>query len=83
MLGSTSTATAAAMMDLAVSSGTPQIAMAPVVIAGPHYPWVFSVPQPVSVMVSAIVGDAVKRGAKTISFLGYNDGLGRLELGAR
>lgn len=82
MLGSTSTATAAAMMDLAVSSGTPQIAMAPVVISPANYPWVFSVPQPVGIMVSAIVADAVKRGAKTISFLGYNDGWGDLNWGA-
>ena len=76
MLGSTATSTAAAMMDTAVSSQTPQIAMSPVLISDAHRPFVFSLPQPVPIMVSAIVADARARGIKKMAFLGYSDGWG-------
>lgn len=82
IFGSTSSVTAAAMMDLAVSSGTVQIALSPVVISDAHRPFVFSLPQPVPIMVSAVLDDAKKRGIKTIAFLGYNDGWGDLNWSA-
>ncbi len=82
ILGSTSSITAAAMMDIAVAAGTPQIALSPVVISDAHRPFVFSLPQPVPIMVSAIVADAKKRGVKAIAFLGYNDGWGDLNWNA-
>ncbi len=78
ILGSTSSITAAAMMDIAVAAQTPQIALSPVVISDVHRPFVFSLPQPVPIMVSAVIADAKKRGVKTIAFLGYNDGWGDL-----
>ena len=78
ILGSTSSITAAAMMDIAVAASTPQIALSPVVISDAHRPFVFSLPQPVPIMVSAIIADAKKRGVKSIAFLGYNDGWGDL-----
>ena len=78
ILGSTSTGTATAMMDIAVAATTPQIAFSPVVISAAHLPFVFSLPQPVPVMVSAIIADAKKRGVKTMAYLGYADGWGDL-----
>ena len=62
ILGSTSSITAAAMMDIAVAAQTPQIALSPVVISDAHRPFVFSLPQPVPIMVSAVIADAKKRG---------------------
>ena len=82
ILGSTATSTADAMMDTAVAAGTPQIAFSPVVISAAHRPFVFSLPQPVPIMVSAIVADAKQRGVKTIAFLGYGDGWGDLNWNA-
>jgi branched-chain amino acid transport system substrate-binding protein len=76
ILGSTSSVTAAAMMDLANSAQTPQIALSPVAISEAHRPFVFSLPQPVGLMVSAITADAKKRGIKSFAFLGYSDGWG-------
>ncbi len=78
ILGSTSTGTAAAMMDIAVAASTPQIAFSPVVISDAHLPFVFSLPQPVPIMVSAIIADAKKRGIKTMGYLGFVDGWGDL-----
>ena len=82
ILGSTSTVTATAMMDMAVSSGTPQIAMSPVAISDAHRPFVFNLPQPVPIMVSAILAGAKARGFKKIAFIGYNDGWGDLNWNA-
>ena len=82
ILGSTSSITAAAMMDTAVAASTPQIAFTPVLISDAHRPFVFSLPQPVPIMVSAIVADAKKRGVKSIAFLGYSDGWGDLNWAA-
>jgi branched-chain amino acid transport system substrate-binding protein len=80
ILGSTSNITAAAIMDTAVQSETPQIAWTPVPISAAHLPWVFALPQPVPLMVSAIIANAKQHGVKRIAFLGYSDGWGDLNI---
>ena len=82
ILGSTSTVTAAAMTDVAVESKTPQIGLSPMQIPEAKLPWVFNLPQPVPIMVSAIVDDMKKSGLKTIGFIGYADGWGDLNWNA-
>lgn len=82
VLGSTSTVTAAAMMDVSVESKTAQIALSPVQIPEAKRPWIFNVPQPVPIMVSAIIDDMKKSGLKTVAFIGYADGWGDLNWNA-
>ncbi len=82
ILGSTSNITAAAIMDTAVQSNTPQIAFSPVSISDAHRPFVFALPQPVPLMVSAIVEDAKQHGVTRMAFLGYADGWGDLNIGS-
>ena len=82
ILGSTSTVTATAMTDVAVESKTPQIGLSPMAIPDSKLPWVFNLPQPVPIMVSAIIEDMKKAGLKTIAFIGYADGWGDLNWNA-
>lgn len=82
ILGSTSTVTASAMMDVAVEAKTAQIALSPVLIPEAKQPWIFNVPQPVPIMVSAIIDDMKKSGLKTVAFIGYADGWGDLNWNA-
>ena len=82
ILGSTSTVTATAMTDVAVEAKTPQIGLSPMQIPESKLPWVFNLPQPVPIMVSAIVDDMKKSGLKTIGYIGYADGWGDLNWNA-
>ncbi len=82
ILGSTSTVTATAMSDVAVESKTPQIGLSPMQIPEAKLPWVFNLPQPVPIMVSAIIEDMKKSGMKTVAFIGYADGWGDLNWNA-
>ena len=78
IVGSTSTPVAIAMFDIASESRTLQIAMAPVAIPAGKAAWLFNIPQPVPLMVSAIVEDMKRRGIKTAAYIGYADGWGDL-----
>jgi branched-chain amino acid transport system substrate-binding protein len=78
IVGSTSTPVATAMFDIANESRTLQIAMAPVAIPAGKAAWLFNIPQPVPLMVSAIVDDMKRRGIKTAAYIGYADGWGDL-----
>lgn len=78
IVGSTSSPTAMTLFDIANNSKTPQLAMAPVAIAADKKAFVFNIPQPVSLMSSAIVEDMKKQGVKTAAYIGYADGWGDL-----
>lgn len=82
IVGSTSTPPATALFDLANESKTLQIAMAPVLIPPTKAPWVFNIPQPVPLMVSAIIADMKQRNLKSAAFIGYADGWGDLNWNA-
>ena len=82
ILGSTSTITATAMSDVAVESKTPQIGLSPMQIPEAKLPWVFNLPHPVPIMVSAIIEDMKKNNMKTVAFIGFADGWGDLNWNA-
>lgn len=76
IVGSTSSPTSMTLFDIANSSKTVQLAMAPVKIPDDKRAFVFNVSQPVPLMTSAIVGDMKKQGVKTAAYIGYADGWG-------
>jgi branched-chain amino acid transport system substrate-binding protein len=76
ILGSTSPPGSIAMFDVAIESKTPQLSLAPVVIPPAKRTWVFSVPQAVPIMVSAIVDHMVARGIKKVGYIGFTDSWG-------
>lgn len=78
ILGSTSTVSALAMNDVAVEGQTLQIALSPIAITEAKRPWVFNLPQPAIVMVSAVAEDLKKKNLGTVAFIGFTDGWGDL-----
>jgi branched-chain amino acid transport system substrate-binding protein len=76
ILGSSSTPTSLAIVEVANEGRTPMIAMAPIVPAADKLAWVFSVPQSNALMASAIIEHMQEAGVKTMAFIGYNDAFG-------
>ncbi|WP_342361493.1 ABC transporter substrate-binding protein [Terrarubrum flagellatum] len=69
-----------AMAAVAVEQKTPMIAISPIppVATGDGGPWVVSIPQPPTLMVSAVVEQMKKNGVKTVGYIGFTDAWGDL-----
>ena len=76
IIGPTLTACANAVQPIANAAKTPMIATAPLDYDPVKDPYTFSAVQPVSLMVNALVADMVKRGVKTVAYIGFADGFG-------
>ncbi|MDP2015037.1 MULTISPECIES: ABC transporter substrate-binding protein [Comamonadaceae] len=76
IIGSSITAVAAAMSDIASEAGTVQLTGSPVGLPPGKDKWVFRLPQSNTVMGHAVVEHMKKQGIKTIGFLGYTDAYG-------
>ncbi len=76
IIGSSITAVAAAMVDIASESGTVQLAASPVGVPPGKDGWLFRLPQSNTVMAHAMVTHMKKQGVKTVGFLGYTDAYG-------
>ena len=82
IIGSSTTPTCIAVLEVAAESKTPMIALAPFAPAADKAAWVFQAPQDVSIMAGAVVGHMLANGVKTVAFIGYSDGYGELWLNA-
>lgn len=80
IIGSTTTPTSTAVLEVAAETKTPQIALAPFAPAADKAAWVFQMPQDFGIMAGAIVGHMTANGVKTVAFIGYSDGYGELWL---
>ena len=74
IIGSTSTPTSIAVLEVAAGAKTPQIALAPFAPAPDKAAWVFQMPQDFGIMAGAIVGHMAANGVKSVGFIGYSDG---------
>jgi branched-chain amino acid transport system substrate-binding protein len=81
IIGSSTTPTSTAVLEVAAESKTPQIALAPFAPAADKAAWVFQMPQDFGIMANAIVSHMAANRVKTIGFIGYSDGYGELWLG--
>jgi branched-chain amino acid transport system substrate-binding protein len=82
VLGTSSAAGIAAMMEVTTESKTPHLTLAPAAITAEKLPWVFNVPQSVPLIVSGIVDDIKKMGPKKVGFIGFADVFGDLVFNA-
>jgi branched-chain amino acid transport system substrate-binding protein len=80
IIGSSSVPAATAITDVAAELKTPQLALSPVGGAASKNPWVFSIPQPVSVMMGAVAENMKANGVKTVAYIGFSDSWGDLVL---
>jgi branched-chain amino acid transport system substrate-binding protein len=80
LIGSSSVPAATAMTDVAAEQKTPQIALSPVGAAASKNPWVFSVPQPVNIMMGAVAEHMKANKVKKVAYIGFSDSWGDLVL---
>lgn len=76
IIGSSTVPTSVAMIDAAVSSKTAILALAPFVAKPEQQAWVFSLPQSVALMASAVFDDMKRKNIKSVGFIGFNDAWG-------
>jgi branched-chain amino acid transport system substrate-binding protein len=76
IIGSSITAVAAAMSNIASEAETVQLAASPVGLPPGKDHWLFRLPQSNTVMAHAMVTHMQKQGVKTVGFLGYTDAYG-------
>lgn len=80
IIGSSTTPTATAVLEVAAETKTPMLSLAPFAPAADKAAWVFQPPQDFSIMAGAVVGHMLANGVKTVAFIGYSDGYGELWL---
>lgn len=80
IIGSGSVPTSLAVSEVAAELKTPQISMPPTPLTPEKNPWVFSVSQPVDIMMRAVTEHMKKHGVKKIAYLGYADSWGDMVL---
>jgi branched-chain amino acid transport system substrate-binding protein len=80
IVGSTSTPNSLAMFEVSAEAKTIQLAMSPVVIPPDKLPWIFSIPQPVPLMLAAVVEDMKAKNVKRVAYIGFNDPWGEVVL---
>jgi branched-chain amino acid transport system substrate-binding protein len=76
IMGSAATPVAIAMADVAMESGTVQLAFSPAQLPPGKDAWTFRLPQSNAVMAHPMVDHMKKQGVKTVGFLGYTDAYG-------
>ena len=75
ILGSTTTPSSTAVAEVAQELEVPQITLSPVATSNR---WVFTVPQPTTIMMAAVVKHMKASGVKRVAYLGFNDSWGDL-----
>ena len=80
IIGSSTTPTSTAVLEVAAETKTPQIALAPFAPAADKAAWVFQTPQDFGIMAGAIAAHMMANGVKSMAFIGYSDGYGELWL---
>ncbi len=82
IMGSNSVPSTTQIAQIATEAKTPMIALAPVALPHEKLGWVFTTPQPVALMMGAVVEDMKKKGVKTVGYIGFSDSWGDLVLKA-
>ena len=80
--GSSITAVAAAMTEIATEANTAQVAGSPVGLPPGKDKWLFRLAQSNTVMAHALIEHMKKQGVKSVGFLGYTDAYGQQWLDA-
>lgn len=82
LFGSNGVPNALQIAQVAAETKTPMLAMSPIVVAQERQPWVFVVPQPTELMMSAVAEHLKATNTKTVGYIGFSDGWGDLVLKA-
>lgn len=80
IIGSSSVPTALAVSEVAAEQKVPQISLSPLPITAEDNRWAYAVPQPINIMMAAVVKNMQEKGIKTVGYLGFSDSWGELVL---
>lgn len=78
LIGSSTLPSAIAQATVASEERLPMIAIAPMAIDPAKQPFVFSIPQPISLMVDALTEHMVANRVRNLGFIGFSDAWGDL-----
>ncbi len=78
IMGSVSVPSTTQVAQIATETKVPHIALSPVALPPDKREWVFTVPQPTELMMSAVVEHMKARGVKTVGYIGFSDTWGDL-----
>ena len=73
IIGSSTTANTAAMVDVITDAKTPLMALAPLDLPADKGKWVFRLPQHNALMAQALIDHMKSHGVKTVAFIGFAD----------
>lgn len=76
IIGSSTVPASLTMAEIAAETKTPQIALAPFSAKPEQHPWVFPLPQNVSIMAGAVFDHMKAKGVKSLGFIGFSDAWG-------
>ena len=76
LIGSTTTPTSLAVLEVAAETQTPLLTMAPTPFAPDKLAWAFQTPQSIDIMSAALLEHMSANGVKTLAFIGYADAYG-------
>ena len=82
VMGSVSVPSTTQVAQIANESKVPLIALSPVALPPDKLEWVFVVPQPTPLMMSAVVEHMKAHGVKSVGYIGFSDSWGDLVLKA-
>ncbi|RIY38867.1 ABC transporter substrate-binding protein [Neopusillimonas maritima] len=78
IIGSSVVPMSISVAGIAQELETPQIALAPTSITPDKNLWTFSVPQPINIMMGAVVAHMIEHDVKTVGYLGFADAWGEM-----
>jgi len=76
LIGSSTVPTSMALIEVAMETHTPMLALAPLAPPPDKRVWAFAPPQTNLLMASAVIDHMVSTGIKSMGFIGYNDAFG-------
>jgi branched-chain amino acid transport system substrate-binding protein len=79
-MGSVSVPSTTQLAQIANELKTPLIALSPVFLPPEKLEWTFVVPQPTTLMMSAVVDHMNAKGVKTVGYIGFSDSWGDIVL---
>lgn len=78
IIGSSSVPVAIAQSSVANEVGVPIIAICPIPLNAEELPYSFAVPQPIPLMVDAVLDDMKAKGIKNVGYIGFADAWGEM-----
>lgn len=76
LVGSNSVPVTRAMMQVAAESKVPHISLSPIELNASEHPWTYSVPQPIPLMMGAVLEHMKKNGVRNVGYIGFADAWG-------